>query len=319
MLFEKLLLKWRLLALCFLLFFVSVSEHSMNAQSPTDHLFMGSKNVCFLFNTDVGRFDEYWEGDKLRKNETVATVHRYTSSTMAAIGILDRLDVYLGVPYVITKSSKPNGGKFTGVSNFQDFMVGAKYGLIHKEFSEQEFNLIVSAGYATPVSNYLSDYMPYSLGLGAPEASARGIVEYTSSLGIYVRGMFGHLWRGYAEAERDYYYNDGSYYTKWMDVPDAWNYEGALGLYLLDKDLRMEVTYTGLRSKSGDDIRAYNAAQPTNKVETDRVGFFAQYYVGKTGFGALVYHNRVIDGMNAAKMANTGIGITYQFSFKKKS
>lgn len=288
-------------------------------QSPTDDLLMGSGNICLLFNTDFGSFDEYWEGELLRENQTVATVHRYTSTAMAAVGILDKLDLYIGVPHVFTKSSKPNGGRFTGASNFQDIMFAAKYQVLDANLGSGKFSVLLAGGYSTPLSNYLADYMPYSLGNGAPEVSARGILQYKTGWGTYLRVNGGHLWRGYAEAERDYYYNDGSYYTKWMDVPNAYAYEAVLGNWFFKESLKVELNYSAMRSTSGDDIRPYNAPQPTNKVDVDRVGIFLQYFMPRTGLGAIVYHSRVIDGLNAAKINNTGIGITYQFSIKKKS
>ncbi|MCB0457241.1 MAG: transporter [Flavobacteriaceae bacterium] len=280
---------------------------------------MRKSNICILFSTDIGGFDEYWEGKKLRENQTIATVHRYTTATMVAYGLLENLDIYAGVPYVMTRSTQPNGGKFTGASGFQDVMIAAKYEAYKGNFSIGELSLLASAGFSTPISNYLSDYMPYSLGHGAPEVSARGIVQFTTNSGIYFRTSVAHLWRGYTEAERNYYYNDGSYYTAWMDVPNAWNYEGVFGAWFFKKSLKAEVNYSGLKSTSGDDIRAYNAAQPTNRVKTDRVGLNLQYYLPNSGFGAVVYHSRVIEGQNTAKMNNTGVGLTYQFSFKKKN
>ncbi|HPF12004.1 MAG TPA: transporter [Flavobacteriaceae bacterium] len=291
---------------------------SLRAQTPSDATLMHSKNICLLFATDFGAFNQYWEGELLRENQTVATVHRYTSTTMAAIGVLDKLDFYVGVPYVTTRSSKPNGGKFAGVSNFQDIIFAAKYQVLNFQSEKGQFLFLTTVGYSTPISDYLSDYKPYSIGLGAPEFSARGILQYKTAFGLFLRGDVAHLWRGYTKAERDYYYNDGSYYTAWMDVPDAWNYEAALGLWCFSNSLKFEVNYFGLKSTSGDDIRPYNAAQPTNKVEVDRVGASIQYFLPRTGFGAIVYHNRVIEGRNVGKSHNTGIGVTYQFSIKKK-
>src|SRR5690606_18668395 len=117
----------------------------------------------------------------------------------------------------------------------------------------------------------------------------------------------------------DYYYSNGSRYSNYMDVPHAWSYEGVLGFRALDNKLRLELMYAGQTSTSGDDIRAYNAPQPTNKVNFDRVGLFAQYFFNEVGgLGILAYHHQVVNGLNTGKLTNTGVGITYQFNFKKK-
>lgn len=287
-------------------------------QTPNDALMMPSKNICILLNYDLGQFDRYWEGDYLRKNETIATVDRNTILPMAAVGILDELNFYIGLPHVKTSSSEINGGRFEGVKGFQDVMLALKYKALDKSLGVGQLSLFTSIGYSTPASNYLSDYLPYSLGFGAPELSLRGIARYQLTNGFYVRGMIAHLWRGYTEVERDYYYNNGSYYTALMDVPNAWNIEAVLGKWFLNNTLKFELNYAGLKSTSGDNIRAYNAAQPTNKVKFDRFGVSLQYYSPSIkGLGVVGYYTNVVNGLNTAKFSNVGLGLTYQFEFIK--
>lgn len=286
------------------------------SQTPSDAIMMPAKNACLLVNYDFGKFDQYWEGDHLRENLTIATVERTTVLPMAAVGISNKLNFYVGVPYVKTLSTDPNGGKFAGVQGFQDLGLAFKYEAIKKVTSKGELSVLGTVGYSTPITNYLPDYMPYSLGFGAPEVALRGIVQYQMKQGLYFRASLAHLWRGYAKAERDYYYNNGSYYTHWMDVPNAWTAEGVLGAWLLKQSLRVELSYSGLKSTSGDNIRAYNAPQPTNRVNMQRAGILMQYYLSPAKkFSVLVYHSRVLNGMNAPKINNTGAGITYQFKF----
>jgi hypothetical protein len=122
------------------------------------------------------------------------------------------------------------------------------------------------------------------------------------------------LFRGETKAERDYYYNNGSYYTPWMDVPNAWEINAAIGMWMLDNSLKFEVSYYGLKSTSGDDIRKYNAAQPTNKVEFAQAGVLVQYYIKPLkGLGVLAYYSSMFDGRNMGKFSNIGGGLTYQF------
>lgn len=295
------------------------SPGALDAQTPSDAAMMSSKNICILTSYDMGSFDRYWEGSYLRSNGTIATVDRNTLMPMAAVGILDDLNFYIGLPYVSTESSEPNGGKFTGSRGFQDLILALKYRAIHKNFGSNRLSVLATVGFSTPLTNYLSDYRPYSIGAGAPELSLRAIGQYQWANGLYFRASLAHLWRGYTEAERDYYYNDGSYYTPWMDVPSAWTYEGVFGKWFFNNSLKFELGYFSFSSTSGDDIRPYNAAQPTNRTESDQVGLSGQYFLKSIkGLGILVYHNRVVDGRNVPKMANTGIGINYQFAFTKK-
>jgi len=295
------------------LFFLS-GIGSIQAQTPSDAIMMKRGELCFALAYEYGSFDEYWEGTDLRKNETIATVSRQALMPMVAVGIIDKLNFYLGVPYIKTESSEPNGGHLQGVDGFQDLSLALKYEILNKEIAKGSLALFAAGGYSTPITNYLSDYRPYSIGNGTNEWSLRGIAEYKLEMGLYARAAGGHLFRGQTEAERDYYYNNGSYYTSWMDVPNAWEYSAAIGIWMLDNSLRLEATYYGLKSTSGDDIRKYNAPQPTNKVQFDQVGFFGQYYIKPIkGLGVLAYYNQIFDGRNMSKSTTFGGGLTYQF------
>jgi len=289
---------------------------SLSGQTPTDALMMPAREACLLLAYDGGTFDRYWEGTLLRGNETIAAVDQSTILPMAAVGIIDDLNFYVSLPYISTESAEPNGGYFAGARGFQDIGVAVKYRALKDTIGGGTLSAFGTAGYSTPISNYLSDYRPYSIGFGAPEFSLRAISQYQWNNGLYIRGVAGHLWRGYTKAERDYYYNDGSYYSAWMDVPNAWTYEGIVGKWLFNYALKLEFAYMGLSSTSGDDIRAYNAAQPTNKTKFDRIGVSAQYYIKAVkGLGVIAYHNRIVDGRNVPKMSSTGFGLTYQFTY----
>jgi len=289
------------------------------AQTPSDAILMKAEQACILLDYNHGSFNQYWEGALLRENQTIATVKRNTVMPMVAIGILDQLNFYIGVPYIKTESTEPNGGKFAGVSGFQDLSIALKNRFLNKETDKGIFSSLATVGFSTPATNYLPDYMPYSLGLGAPELSYRVIAQYKLKKGLYLRGAAAYLWRGYSKAEREYYYNNGSFYTPWMDVPNAITMEGVIGFWTMNNSLQLELNYFDSKSTSGDDIRFYNAAQPTNDIELNRVGMLAHYYFPKVkGLGVVASHNRVVNGKNTAKMNATSIGLTYFFNYRKK-
>ncbi|MDX5479103.1 MAG: transporter, partial [Cyclobacteriaceae bacterium] len=75
-----------------------------------------------------------------------------------------------------------------------------------------------------------------------------------------------------------------------------------------------EATYMSFNCLSGDDIRAYNRPQPTNKMEVSQIGAWAQYYIKEDrGLGALAYVNQTLSGRNMGNATTIGIGLTYQF------
>lgn len=284
------------------------------AQTPTDDLFMNQRESCIALIYENSSFDEYWEGSRLRANGAIATVKRNTVMPMIAIGLFDQLNLIVAAPFVQTASTEPNGGKFIGAEGFQDLNLALKGRVLSKQAGPGEVALLATAGFSTPMTNYLADYMPYSIGLGANEFNLRGILQYKLNNGIYARATLAYLFRGQAKAERDYYYNNGSYYSAWMDVPSAWNYQAVAGAWLLADVLKVEASYTGLKSTSGDDIRPYAAPQPTNKVSIGQAGILAQCYLKKPkGLGGLAYFSQTLHGRNMGKASIFGAGLTYQF------
>jgi hypothetical protein len=284
------------------------------AQTPTDELLMKKHELCVAAIYDHGQWSQYWEGAYLRGNENIGTLTRQAAMPMIAFGITGNLNLLLATPYIKTHST---GGQLAGVDGFQDITFALKYQFWNREIFNGKLSVYGTAGFATPMTNYLSDYQPYSIGLGTNEGSLRGIAHYQFNNGIYVRNTAARLWRGTTEVERDYYYNNGSYYTRHMDVPDAWTYAGSAGVWLFDYALRVEATYQVFKCLTGDDIRAYNSPQPTNKVEVEQIGFFAQYFFKKDflkGFGVLANASQMINGRNMGKFTNVGGGVTYQFN-----
>lgn len=301
-------------ACCIAVMYFLINPNKPLAQTPSDAIMMTNKQSCVGLIYENSSFDEYWEGTTLRSNGTIETVKRNMILPMIAIGLHDKINLIVAAPWVKTASSDPNGGKFEGAQGFQDLTLALKGELLKKPIGNGDFTIHSTLGFSTPISDYLSDYRPYSIGFGAPELSFRGIFQYRLQSGWYARGALAYLHRGQTEAERDYYYNNGSYYTSLMDVPSAWDYQLVAGRWMFDNDLRLELNFSGISSTSGDDVRPYNAPQPTNKVNSNHVGFFAQYYFDKPkGFGVLGYANQVVGGRNTGKSTIIGVGLTYIF------
>lgn len=295
-----------------------LGAYTGQSQTPSDELLMKKYELCFAVTYDHGSWDQYWEGSYLRENANIGTFTRTTAMPMLAAGLTDKLNLIIAAPFVKTEST---GGQLAGVKGFQDLNIALKYEVIKKQIGKGKLAVLATGAFATPMSNYLSDYMPYSLGLGTNEWTLRGILHYQFEKGMYVRATGAHLWRTQTEIERDYYYNNGSYYTTFMDVPNAWNYAATVGTWLFNYALRVEATFQSLKCVNGDDIRAYNTPQPTNKAEVEQVGAFAQYYFKKQvkGLGVLSYYGQTINGRNMGKSTNFGMGVTYQFHVKKTS
>lgn len=286
----------------------------MYGQTFSDAVMMKKQEICFALLYDHGSWDHYWEGETRIVNGNVGTLTRQMVLPMVAYGINDKWNILLATPYVKTHSS---GGQLAGVEGFQDIGLAIKYEAIKKDIGKHRISALGVAMFGTPMSNYLSDYMPYSLGLGTQEFSIRGIGQYEYNKMIYGRVSAAYLWRGQTEVERDFYYNNGSYYTTQMDVPNAINIQGIIGAWVLNHSLKLEASYQVFNCVSGDDIRRWNTPQPTNKAEFDQVGFFAQYFFQKyvKGLGIVASYSQMIEGRNMGEFTNVSGGLTYQFKF----
>ena len=283
-----------------------------HAQTPLDGLMMPKGEICIALQYDQITWDRYWEGSTIRVNQNIGTFTRQMGMPMIVGGITDKVNVILSLPYVKTGAS---AGQMAGVQGIQDFGISVKALFLEKSIGKGKLTGFSNLSYSTPAFNYLSDYMPFSLGFGANELGIRAIGKYELDKGPYFRASYVYLHRGATEAERDFYYADQAYYTSKMDVPNAFQGQLTLGSWLFNYRLRVEASLTTIRSTSGDDIRTYCMPLPTNKVDFDRVEGFAQYYFksGGKGFGLIASYQQAISGKNMGQFSGYGLGITYQF------
>jgi hypothetical protein len=300
-------------SISFLLFLLWVM--SAHTQTPTDGLFMEKNEICIAVMGSHDTWDHYWEGRLLRDNQNIGILTRNTLMPMAAYGISSKINLLVGLPYV---STSPSGGQMTGVSGWQDLSIFLKFKPYSSHNDRWTLLSFVTAGFSTPASGYLSDYQPFSLGLGTQEYSLRAIVKTEYLEKYYFRGSAAFLHRTTTEAERDYYYTTKGIYTSTMDVPDATNFELALGLWMFNRAIQLEGAYVAQTSLSGDDIRRQNQAQPTNKMDwtsvNGRLRYFTPFF---EGFSLMANYGQVLTGRNVGQSTVISGGITYQFPLKK--
>ena len=282
------------------------------AQTPLDGLMMPKGEICIALQYEQVTWDRYWEGSTIRVNQNIGTFTRQMGMPMIVGGITDKVNVILSLPYVKTAAS---AGQMAGVQGIQDLGISVKALFLEKTIGKGKLTGFSNLSFSTPASNYLSDYMPFSLGLGANELGIRAIGKYELNKGLYVRASYAYLNRGTTNAEREYYYANGSVYSSTMNVPDAFQSQLTLGSWLFNYRLRVEASLTTIRSASGDDIRTYCMPLPTNKVDFDRIEGFAQYYFksGGKGLGLIASYQQAISGRNMGQFSGYGLGITYQF------
>ncbi|TAE52446.1 MAG: transporter [Bacteroidetes bacterium] len=294
-----------------LLFSGLIFSASAFAQTPTDALMMDAGQICIAATYTHDTWDEYWEGELKRVNGNIGVLKRETLMPMFALGITDQINVIAALPLMRTEAS---GGQMAGVSGVQDFGLWIKARAFRQNAGPGAVSGHAVLGLTLPASNYLSDYMPLSLGLGCPDASVRGILEYRMDKGPLLRVQAGYQYRGVTTIERTYYYTTQGFYTNQVDVPNALSYSAVLGSWLFHNTLRIEASYDGLKTLGGFDIRRQDMGFPSNRMIFTRVGGSAQYYLPfLKGVGLLASGGYVLKGRNVGQSAQIGGGFTWQF------
>ncbi|HEY3387667.1 MAG TPA: transporter [Saprospiraceae bacterium] len=288
----------------------------LQGQTPVDGIMMDNGQICFAALYTHDTWDEYWEGTLKRSNGNVGTLTRQTFIPMVALGIGDRLNVIAALPYVMTEAS---GGQMRGSEGFQDVGIWLKGVAYENVGSVATFSTLVSLGASLPSSDYLADYSPFSLGLGCPDFSIRGILNYQANKGLFLRGQAGYLIRGNAKIERDYYYTTHGVYSDEVDMPNAVSWGATVGSWLLKNSLKIDATYDGLNTLGGHDIRRQDVGFPSNKMLFTRIGANAQFFIPFIpGLGIVGQWSQVLTGRNVGQSTAITAGLTYQFGLWNK-
>ncbi len=308
---NKIILKWlQLLAVCTVL-----SIPRLMAQTPTDAIMMDKGRLCVAAIYGHDTWDEYWEGTLKRSNGNIGTLTRQSVMGMFSLGVTDRINVLGALPWIKTEAS---AGQMKGVQGIQDWGVWVKARAIDFKVGPGSLGFYPVLGLTGPASNYLSDYLPFSLGLGTVEASGRGILIYELDMGLYVRAHAAYHVRSNTTIERDYYYipGAGGVYSDEVDMPNVSSFGATLGALLLNNNLKVEATYEGMNTLGGADIRLHDMPFPSNNMDLTRAGLSLQYYI-PLGNGHILSviagGSQVLTGRNVGQSTAWMGGLTYQF------
>jgi len=278
------------------------------AQMPNDGLMMSKRQWCTLLQYTHSSWDEYWEGENKRSNLNLGTFTSQNVMLMTNYGITDNLNVMAGVPYIWTDSDS----YLTGQSGIQDLSVFLKYQPFKTEMAGGEFRVQATGGASIPVSDYVPDFLPFSIGIQSKTASLRGILNFTHGSGFYVTAQAGHTWRSNTNLDRDsYLFDNEQFETDEVPVPNVFDATGRLGF--INQRVQAEVFLDYFTGTSGDDIRYNEMPQPTNKMQATTAGVFAKYFIWR-GLAVQASFGQVLSGRNVGQSTNIAGGFTYFFT-----
>jgi hypothetical protein len=258
-------------------FTVFINLASVKSQTATDGFYMNKGNMCIVVDYSHDGWNKYWEGKKKRESHYVGTFSSNAVGGMIGLGITDDILFTAGLPYIWTSSSEFYG---SGQSGFQDLSLGLKWRAYRKKVSAGYLSLQPSVTTSLPVSDYIPDALPFSIGLHTKTFGANGIVNYMSDKNFFINFNWGYQWRSNIEIDAEsYWYNDQLYYTNEMYIPDLILYGVRMG-YDVER-FRAEAWLSVQTAQGGSDIRLNDKPYPCNKMNYTKAGVAGKYNLKK--------------------------------------
>lgn len=287
------------------------------AQTDIDAIMMGKKRFCVGPMYSYSSWRDYWEGTLKRDNENLGTVSTKMIGLMGNYGISSKLNVLFSVPYVKTKAT---AGTLHGMEGIQDLSLFVKWMPVEKEMLGGIFSLYGIGGVSFPLTNYVADFLPLSIGLHSKTASARIMADYQTG-SFFVTGSATYVLRDNIKIDRTAYYTTEAHLTNEVKMPDGASFNFRTGIR--NEKLIAEAVINNWTTLGGFDITRNNMPFPSNKMNATTIGVNIKYVIlPSTNEVSLVAGgNTTVAGRNMGQ-ANTFYGSVFyvlDFNHKKKS
>ncbi|AFK02202.1 hypothetical protein Emtol_1052 [Emticicia oligotrophica DSM 17448] len=282
------------------------------AQMPHDAIYMPKRTACIAVSYNRSTWNEYWENTLKRENLNIGTLTTQSVMPMVAVGLTDKLNLIVGVPYVKTEAS---AGNLMGQKGIQDLSGWLKYKLAD---NGKGLSIHGTLGASAPVTNYVPDFLPMSIGLRAKTATGRFIGNYLHKSGIYVAAHASYMFRSNIKVDRDAYQADNRVYnTNEVSVPNATDAAARLGYMKDGSRIQAEAFVEHFTCVGGDNIRRNDMPFPTNNMTSTTVGFYGKYQPKNIGLNVRVA--KVLSGLNVGQTTSISVGLLYQLNYFKQT
>ena len=288
----------------------------LKAQTDEDAIMMAKKNLCIGATYMHNSWDYYWEGTFKRNNPNIGTVSTQSVMAMGIYGITRKLNVIASVPYVWTHAS---AGTLQGQQGIQDLSAWLKWEALDLNLGKGVLSFYLLGGGSIPLTGYIADFLPLSIGLQSKTLSGRLLVDY--QLGKFFTTASGtYTGRSDITIDRNSYYTTSLHLTDKVDMPDmaGWNVRaGYRSNWLI-----AEGVVTGMYTLGGFDIRKNDMPFPSNKMNSMMAGVDFKYSIRVPNelslVGGAMY---TLSGRNAGQATAWDLGVLYvlDFSHKKPS
>lgn len=297
-----------------LLLLLILITHFSFAQTDIDAIMMPKHNFCGGLMYGHSSWKNYWEGTFKRDNQNLGTVTTSMVNIMGNYGVTDKLNLLFGVPYIQTKAS---AGTLAGQKGIQDLSLTVKYMPIETNLGMGTFSLYTIGSVSTPLSNYVADFLPLSIGLHSSTATGRLMVDYQVHQ-WFATISAAYIARKNISIDRTAYYTNQMHYSNEVTMPDATNINVRMGYRT--SHLIAEAIFDQFTTQGGFDIRKNDMPFPSNKMNAKRIGANVKYTFHKklSGLSAIANGNYVFDGRNVGQSFGIMAGAFYQMDWTKK-
>jgi hypothetical protein len=285
-----------------------------SAQTDIDGLMMEKNAFCVGPMYSYSSWKEYWEGTLKRENLNLGRVSTQMYSVMGNYGISRKLNALFNVSYVKTKAS---AGTMAGLDGLQDLSLFLKWRAYQKKIGSGRLSLFAIGGVSAPLSNYVADYLPLSIGMKSKTASARLMADY--EMGKWFATLSGtYTLRGNVEIDRSSYYTTEMHYTNKVEMPDVAGFNFRIGYRTYR--LFAEAILANMTTLGGFDITRNNMPFPSNRMNATMTGMNIKYTLPSHPQLSLVAGGmHTIAGRNVGKSTGIYGSIFYVFDLGRKT
>jgi hypothetical protein len=297
---------------CLLFLPLLLGVGSLRAQTDHDAIMMNKYQWCNGVSYTNAKWARYWEGAYKRTNENIGTLTTQSLMYMTNYGISDRLNIMGGISYIRTNASK---GTLHGLEGLQDAGLYIKWKAAGIKAGRGRISLLASGGISTPVSSYVIDFLPMSIGLGSTNLSVRGIADYHAGI-FFATVSAAYTRRSNVKLDRTSYYTTEIHLTNEVKMPDAAAFD--LGMGIRKKYLVAEAQLKRMVTLGGFDIRKNDMPFVSNKMNSTAAGMHVKYTLPFYAHVELTADaGYVLSGRNVGQATYFGAGGYYIFSFRK--
>ncbi len=285
----------------------------LRAQTDEDAIMMDKKQFCVGGTYFYNSWDHYWEGSFKRNNQNLGRVSTQMVGLMGNYGVTRKLNIIVNAPYVWTHAT---AGTLHGQHGIQDLSGWVKWMPVEQNLGKGVLSVYTLAGGSVPLTNYIADFLPLSIGMRSKTVSGRLMVDY--QLGKFFATASGtYTWRDDITIDRTSYYTTSLHLTDKVDMPNLLSFNFRTG-YRSERWIA-EAVLSNMTTQGGFDIRKNDMPFPSNKMDATMVGANFKYnFKMVDGLSLTAGGNYTVAGRNVGQAIAGDIGVFYILDFNHK-